>query len=413
MKALLGEMAARLGPKTARPDEVYTVEILDSPEANAFALPSGRLYLTRGLLALANDSAEIAAVMAHEIAHVSQRHASARSELEARSALLTRVVADVLSDGEGAAALRDRSRASLAGFSRAQEFEADAIGIRTVAAAGYDPRGAARFLAALERNAQAGRSAGQDSKDMFASHPGTAERVNVARDLARRLRPGASGETGRDAYLAALEGFAYGDNPADGQVRGRRFLHPRLGVAFEAPDGIALKNTPRAVLGASADGRRRLLFDAIEAPVAKPLGDVLAESWIPALEVGSARTVESADRTVAVAASDDDGWRFRLGALRLGETVFRVILAERSPAQPSLDRDFAAALDTVRELGREEAQSVRSRRIALVTATAADTVESLSSRMATERPSERFLALNGLERGAALVRGARYKLVVD
>src|SRR5918994_6740609 len=95
---LLGDITGKLVAATDRPDESYRVTILNSPVVNAFALPSGRLYVTRGLLALANDSAELAAVLAHEIAHVTLRHADARTELEARSVLVSRVVADVLND---------------------------------------------------------------------------------------------------------------------------------------------------------------------------------------------------------------------------------------------------------------------------------------------------------------------------
>src|SRR5918994_7698344 len=148
---LLGDITGKLVAATDRPDESYRVTILNSPVVNAFALPSGRLYVTRGLLALANDSAEAAAVLAHEIAHVTVRHASARSELEARSALVSRVVADVLDDPVAGAMVKDQSRFTMASFSRGQELEADQIGVRSLAKAGYDPYGASRFLAALGR----------------------------------------------------------------------------------------------------------------------------------------------------------------------------------------------------------------------------------------------------------------------
>ena len=117
-KRLLGEVAARLVAATERPDERYEITILDSPAVNAFALPSGRLYVTRGLLALANDTSEIAAVLAHEIAHVTLRHASARSELALRSQLVSRVVSDVLNDPAAGATLLDQSRVRIAGFSQ-------------------------------------------------------------------------------------------------------------------------------------------------------------------------------------------------------------------------------------------------------------------------------------------------------
>src|SRR3954447_23976982 len=233
-KRLLGEVAARLVAATERPGERYEITIPDSPAVNAFALPSGRLYVTRGLLALANDTDEIAAVLAHEIAHVTLRHASARLELEARSALVSRVVADVLRDPDGSAVVRDRARLQIASFSRAQELEADQISVATLAKAGYDPFGAARFLASLDRTLglRAPANGRNPSPDMLSTHPGASERVGLARQAARRI--GAPGLVASDRvrYLAMIDGLAYGDGTAAGVIRGRRFIHPRLGVAF-------------------------------------------------------------------------------------------------------------------------------------------------------------------------------------
>jgi predicted Zn-dependent protease len=200
-RRLLAEVSARLSPATERPNEFYEITLLNSPVPNAFALPSGRLYVTRGLLALANDTAEIAAVLAHEIAHVSLRHAAARQELQARSDLVSRVAADVLNDPEGGATMRDQSRFTIAGFSRSQELEADEIGVKTLARAGYDPYGAARFLQSLGRSAggkAAGRQGPDAAPDMLATHPSTPERIALALQGARRIgAPGSATPTGR------------------------------------------------------------------------------------------------------------------------------------------------------------------------------------------------------------------------
>lgn len=416
MKARLAEIVARLVPKTGRPEESYAVTILDSPSVNAFALPSGHLYLTRGLLALAVDEAEIAAVVAHEIAHLTQRHAALRGEFEARSALITRVMSDVL-DQPAALPAKTTAHATLAGFSRAQELDADAIGIATVAAGGYDPYASARFLAALDRDAALSPRSGGEARagaDMFATHPGTPERIALARVAARRLGAPGLGRRDRDAYLDALDGTSFGDDPADGQVRGRHFAHARLGVAFDAPDGFVLENGPSAVLGATADGRRRLLFDAVEAGNGQTLGDLLTSSWADGLTEGSLVTAEVEGRGVARAASAGPEWAFRLAAVRLGSGTFRLILGERNGEGDSrLDRDFEAALASLRALRPGEAQAMRSRRIALVTARPGEGAEALASRMPGEMPLERFLVMNGLERGTALKPGERYKVVVE
>lgn len=422
LKALLTEAATRIAPASDRPDEAYQITILDTPTVNAFALPSGRLYVTRGLLALANDTAEVAAVLAHEVAHVTLRHASARHEMEARSALVSRVVADVLGDPGASALLRDQSRYRIASFSRAQELEADQAGVKILARAGYDPFGAARFLSALGRSAdlRAASAGGKApaSPDMLSSHPGTLERIALAVQAARRI--GAPGliDGDRARYLAAVEGLTYGDDPAEGAVRGRQFIHPRLGVAFEAPDGVTLENTPRAVLGASADGTRRFLFDAVDAPEGQGLAEVLRSAWGDAIETGSLQQLAVNGRPIAVAASRGREWVFRLAAVRIGSTTYRLVLAARARSAEGRaaesDGAFRQVLDSIRPVPAEEARSLRPLRIRVATALDGDTAEALASRMAVpDRALDRFLILNGLEHGGALAAGERYKIVAE
>ena len=410
LRALASEVADRLAARTERPGESYAVTLLDSPKVNAFALPSGRIYVTRGLLALASDTAELAAVLSHEIAHVTLRHASLRGEREARDVLVSRVVADVLGDpGEGAA-LRRRARATLAGFSREQELEADRVGVATLAAAGFDPHAGARFLRSLGRHAQL---EGSGAGDGVSSHPSTPERVALATAAARRFAAPADPDGAeRERYLSALDGAAFGDRVSDGLVRGRTFLHPRLGIAVTVPAGMTLENTSRALLGATPDRRLRLLFDAVEAPAGQSLSELLTTSWTDALEPGSLRTVLINERPVALAASNGREWTFRLAAARVGVTTYRVILAGRGGAA-GLDAELERVLASLREVGPDEAAGLRPYRISTVVAAAGDTAESVAARMAGERATERFLVLNGLEPGSLLVPGRRYKLVTE
>src|SRR3954468_13991178 len=232
LQRLLTDAVNRLVMATDRPDEPYQLTILNSPVVNAFALPNGRLYVTRGLLALANDTAEIAAVLSHEIAHVTLRHASLRNELEARSALISQVTENVLNNPVEAAVVRDQSRFSLASFSRTQELEADQAGVKVLARAGFDPFGAPRFLTSLGRSGGGTDQNRPSLADMLATHPSTNERIALAVQAARRASAPGIGETDRVGYLQAIDGLAYGDDAADGLIRGRRFIHARLGVTF-------------------------------------------------------------------------------------------------------------------------------------------------------------------------------------
>lgn len=414
---LLTEVTGRLVRASERPDEGYQVTILDSPVVNAFALPNGRLYVTRGLIALANDTSELAAVLAHEIAHVTLRHASARLELEARSVLISRVAADVLNDPVAGAMLRDRSRFTLASFSRGQELEADQIGVTTLAKAGFDPYGASRFLNSLGRNVTLRSTALGDtgkasSPDMLSTHPSTPERVSLATQAARRIGAPGIGQDDRARYLSAVDGLAYGDNPADGLVRGRRFFHPRLGVAFEAPEGFALENTSRAVLGGSNDGARRLLFDAVEVKDGQSLADVLRTTWSDAIETGGIETTNINGFPAALATSRGKDWTFRLAAMQVGSNTYRIILAARSASE--IDAPFRRMLDSVRQVTAEEVKTLSPLRLQIAAAEPGDTVERFSNRLAVpDRASDRFLVLNGLERGAVLKPGERYKIVVE
>jgi len=409
---LLSEIAGRLVPATERPDEAYQITILNSPVVNAFALPTGRLYVTRGLLALANDTSEIAAVLSHEIAHVTLRHALARSELELRSALVSRVVADVLKDPVAGALVRDQSRVTIASFSRAQELEADQAGVKTLAKAGFDPYGAARFLHSLSR-AGSSPEKSRSSPDMLSTHPSTTERIALTLQSARRIGAPGLGEGDRARYLAAIDGMAYGDDPADGVVRGRRFVHARLGVAFEAPEGFSLENTAQAVLGSTNDGSRRLLFDAVESPDGQSLEEVLRGTWSDSIETGSIEATNVNGLPAAIAISRGAEWTFRLAAIRIGATTYRLIFASRSPGA-DLERYFRQTLASVRQVPSDEARTVQPLRIQVVQATPGETVESLAGRMAVpDRQVERFLALNGLDRADALRPGERYKIIVE
>jgi predicted Zn-dependent protease len=220
------------------------------------------------------------------------------------------------------------------------------------------------------------------------------------------------GETGRLEYLTALDGLAYGDDPSDGVVKGRRFIHARLGVAFEAPEGFTLENTSQAVLGSSADGERRLLFDAADTPAGQSLEEVLRSTWTDTIEPGSLITTTVNGLPVVTALSNGKEWTFRLSAIRIGNTTYRLIMAARTGGA-DLENMFYRTLNSIREVQPEEARRIRPLKLQLVTAQRGDTAQSLAARMPIDRALDRFLLLNGLERGSPLKPGERYKIVTE
>ena len=179
LEALIGKTVDRLVAASDRPDQGYKVTILNSGAVNAFALPTGQLYVTRGLIALACDTSELSSVLSHEMAHVLAKHAAIREDQAKQAALVTRVITDMGNDPDLTAMALAKTKLTMASFSRQQEFEADKIGVGISARAHFDPYGASRFLTAMERNAElkAGKSAiDPRAQDFLSSHPATPER---------------------------------------------------------------------------------------------------------------------------------------------------------------------------------------------------------------------------------------------
>jgi predicted Zn-dependent protease len=400
-----------------RPDVRYKVTMLNSQSINAFALPTGQLYVTRGLVALANDESELASVLAHEMGHVLARHAAIREEQARQAALVNRVVTDVISDPEVGALALAKSKLALAGFSRAQEFEADAIGIGVAARAGYDPYGAVRFLSSMGRNAEL-KPATQvqldpRAPDFLSSHPATPERVRNAQTNARQFSAPGSGERDRQAYIESIDGMVYGEDPSEGFARGRRFLHPRLGFTFLAPEHFTLDNTAQAVLGVREGGGQALRLDVVRVPAEQALTDYLTSGWIEGIDKASVEEIGINGFPGATATAKGDQWAFRLYAVRFGSDVYRFIYAAKRMT-PEIDRQFRDSVGSFRRMSLQETSAAKPLRMRIVTAAEGDTIEKLAARMAIhDRAIERFRVLNGLSLGERIKPGDVMKIVTE
>jgi predicted Zn-dependent protease len=417
LEALITRVVEQLVAASERPDLKYRVTILNSPAVNAFALPNGQLYVTRGLLALASDSSEIASVLSHEMAHVIARHAAIREDQVRQAALISRVATDVFNDPQMSALTLAKSKLALAGFSRAQELEADGIGVGIASRAGYDPYGAVRFLGAMGRNIamRPAAGAGLDPRllDFLSSHPATPDRIRNAQANARQYTAPGTGNRDKAAYLAAIDGLPYGEDPTEGFVRGRRFLHPKLGFTFTAPEGFTLDNTAQAVLGVKDGGSQALRLDVVRVPAEQSLGEYLTSGWIENVDRESVEDVTVNGFTAASAVAKGEQWNFRLYAIRFGSEVYRFIFATKSRLAEA-DRVFRESVQTFRRLSLSEVSGAKPLRLKVVTVTPGDTVERLASHMATaDRPLERFLVINGLEPGEPLKAGDKVKIVVE
>ena len=416
LEALLDTTVKRLVAASERPDQPYKVTILNSPAVNAFALPTGNLYVTRGLLALANDTAEVASVLSHEMSHVIAEHAAIREDQARQAAIVSRVVTDVVSDPQIGAMALAKSKLAMASFSRAQEFEADGIGVGIAARSGYDPYGASRFLSSMGRNADlrtSGTGADPRSLDFLSSHPATPDRIRNAQTNARQFSAPGAVERDRSAYLAGVDGLIYGEDPIEGYVRGRRFLHPKLGFTFTAPEGFALENTAQAVLGLKDGGSQALRLDVVRVPPEQSLADYLNSGWIEHVDAGSVEELTLNGFPAATALAKGDLWSFRLYAIRFGSEVYRFIFAAKTRSAET-DRTFRESIGTFRRLTLTEIEQAKPLRIKIATVQPGDTVEKMASRMALiDRQADRFRVLNGLDPGDRLKPGEQVKIVVE
>ncbi|WP_292239845.1 M48 family metalloprotease, partial [Mesorhizobium sp.] len=399
---------------SANPTQTYRITILNSPNVNAFALPGGYLYVTRGLLALANDSSELAAVIAHEMGHVTANHGLQRQQLEAEEGLATKVVSDVLGDSPTAKAALIRGKLRLAQFSRNQELQADAIGIKSIGEAGYDPYAAGRFLQSMSAytDFRSVSGATDASLDFLATHPNTPQRIELAQRLARNFGPPGVGTRDRDAFLAGIDGLLYGDTPEEGYVRGQTFLHPGLGVSFSVPEGFVIDNSAAAVT-ATGPGDIAIRFDGVAIDKSVSLTDYIRSGWVAGLDDASVRQETVNGNEAAMAHASAQGWQFDIAVIRAGGQVYRLLTAAPS-ASTALEPVARSVSSSFRTLSAAEKAALKPLHIRVVTVQPGQNMGTLAAQMVgVDRKLDLFRVLNAMSPGASVSAGDRVKIVTD
>ena len=409
---MLARIVGRLLAAADQPNQKFTVTILDTAEVDAFALPGGYVYVTRGILALASDTSEVAAVLAHEIAHVTLKHARARTNRVKTNEIVDKVITGVFGGDLETDQASNRSRLSLAAFSQQQELAADKEGILTAGRAGYDPHAAARFLAAMARFARFSAGDADQQDDFLSSHPSTPDRIQKAIETARAFfgAPGL-GETDRAGYLAGIEGLAFGDSAAQGTIVGRRYINPTLKFTFTVPERYTLQVSKGAVVGVAGDGEA-VRFDSAEVPQAMGLEDYLKSGWIAGLQPATVRRESANGFEMASGIAVTPQWNFRVAVVRHEGRVYRFIFAARFDS-PAFGQAADATLKSFRATTSRDASQVRRLVVRTVVAGSVDTADSLARRMAgLERGNDLFYILNNLYPGDTLVAGQKYKIVM-
>ncbi len=415
------DYVTRIGESLARVTEVpylnFTFTVLDSPVVNAFALPGGYVYVTRGLMAIASDEAELAGVIAHEIGHVTARHAARRYSQQVVAGVGTAVVGAITGSDEIAESFSFGASAVLQSYSREQEFEADTLGLRYLGRAGYAIEAMSSFLAKLDRQSRleadlAGRPAGEvDGLNIMATHPRTLDRVE------RASAPAVAGRRERDAYLRMVDGLVYGDDPEHGLVRGRSFIHPRLGIAFEVPEGFRLVSGARQVTAENANGAT-IVFDSSRAePMA--MTDYLRNVWGRSLTLAELERLRVVDGLDAATASTRIQTRrgpldLRIVAIRLDATVHRFLYLTPPQLTPTLGAELQRSTSSFRRLTAVEIAAARPLRVRLHTVAPDETRARLIEKMAQESGRERrFDIMNGLADGSAPSAGTVIKVIAE
>jgi predicted Zn-dependent protease len=417
------DYVARVGQALARttelPDLGFTFTVLDSPVINAFALPGGYVYVTRGVLALASDEAELAGVLAHEIGHVTARHAAQRYSQQIVAGLGAAVLGTVGAATDFGERAAESLAAALQSYSRDQEFEADTLGIRYLGRAGYAVDAMAGFLAKLDRHSALeadliGRPGQAGAFDVMATHPRTTERIERAAALGRI----GTGRREQDAYLSAIDGLLYGEDPELGLIKGQSLVHPKLGIRFDVPQGFRLISGARQIT-AQGPGGATIAFDTVRADSGElAMDDYIRRIWGRTMQLSDAVRLPLAGFEAAAATSRIQTRRgpldLRLVAIAADRTIHRFLFLTPPQMAASLAADLRGVPDSFRRLTPAEVADAAPRRLRVHVVQAQDSRETLIARTAADPVRDRrFDLINGLVDGGLPPAGTLVKLIVE
>jgi predicted Zn-dependent protease len=429
LNAYVQSVGQFIAATSERKDVTYTFTVLNTPDVNAFAVPGGYIYITRGLLALANNEAEMAGVLGHEAGHINARHTAERAGQAQNTQLgvLGATLLGAILGGQTGANLAgglasEYGQVRLAGYSQEQEFEADSLGVRYMKRATYDPQAMATFLGELRAQTQLeAKLAGKDpnvvdDQNMLASHPRTIDRVQRAIQEAGGPLPNAM--TARDIYLKKIDGIMFGDDPAQGVIAGGKFVHPPLRFAFEVPSGYKLVNLPDVV---AIKGPKGTLGNLVLADP-QPSGSLTAalQNYDPkgniVLENIESLTINGMEAATGIAQvnTKSGSANYRSVLIRHpGGKVYEFVFLSLADLGSRYDSEFQKIANSFRQISASEAaQYDKPQRIHIVTVKSGDTVQSLASRMVVSDDKEGwFRVLNNLNQGQQVQPGQQVKIV--
>jgi predicted Zn-dependent protease len=426
----LDEYVAQIGftlaPHVSTPQPEWRFTLLNSPMVNAFALPGGYVYITRGIMALANNEAELAGVVGHEMGHVEARHSAQRYS----QAMATQIGAGIVgllgniflgTDAVGSLVAAGGAM-YLQKNSREHEDEADALGLKTMARTGYSPQAVPAFLQSLNDDTALtmkllGRPGGELEFNMMQTHPRTVDRVQ--RTIQEVSAYPANATFRRDAYLDRIDGMLFGDTPDQGFIRGRVFAHPQLRIGFTAPARFYLMNDDAAVTGTRPDGVR-MQFDSAPRQYARSApADYLTRVWgaqarLANVEQFTVNGMPAATAQAAIQSQQGGQAVARLVVIGAGDALYRFMFIAPNNVARQVQTELIQSVRTFHRLSPQEAAALKPLRLRVVPVRSGDTQESLAARMAMEEYRlELFRVLNGFRANEKPEAGQRVKLVTE
>jgi predicted Zn-dependent protease len=425
LQQYVNDMGQRIAKASHRPELQYTFTVLDSDEVNAFALPGGYVYITRGIMAYLNDEAELAAVLGHEIGHVTARH-SVRQQTGATAAGVGAMVAGVLTGNPYVAEAANMAGSALvSGYGRDMELEADELGAEYLNRIGFQPEEMIDVVRLLKNQEmleiQVARQENRKPRvyhGVFASHPDNDTRLHEVVKAAGKVEHAQDRPNNRDVYLGHVNGLPVGDSRAQGVVRGTRFYHGDLGFTMAFPSGWMVDNQRASVLAVSQPKDAMMKVEAMGIPQGMAPKELLGRllQGNPTTK-SEPLTVNNLPGYVATLRSTGLPWGNQgpamVAVVYYNNLAYKIFGAPRQAAGlASFEPVFLSSVKTFRRLRDNEFQRAEPNRIRVVQVPQGTTVAQLAKNSPIEKyPVERLRLLNDLYPDKEPVAGQKVKVV--